>query len=138
MPVYIRNLLERTDDITNLPIVVHLILPIACDSCARMPIPDNLQITSDLPNSGVNTSPPVLEYEGLMLQNSVNPMPQSAQSLHGLETSASLTLLFYSRCLPLSSLPELSFFIADDPLYDVHHNFKANLSDQVNSTPSAK
>ena len=81
---------------------------------------------------------PVSEYEDFMLRNSVNPMPQSAQSFHGQETSAFLMLLFHSRCLPLSSLPELSFFIADDPLYDVHHNFKANLKDQVNSTTSAK
>jgi len=95
-------------------------------------------LTIELPNSGVNTSPPVSEYEGIMLRNYVNPMSQFAQSLHGLETSASLTLLFHSRCLPSSSLPEFSFFIADDPLHDVHHNFKANLRDQVNSTPSAK
>jgi len=133
VPVYIRNLLERTDDIRNLPIVVRLIPSVACDSCARILIPDNLQIISDLPKSGVNTSPPVSEYEDIMFRNSVNLMSQFAQSLHGLETSASLTLLFHSRCLPSSSLPEFSFFIADDPLHDVHHNFKANLRDK--STP---
>jgi len=37
-----------------------------------------IQITSDLPKSGVNTGPLVSEYEKFMLRNSVNPMPQSA------------------------------------------------------------
>ena len=61
-------------------------------------------------------------------------MPQSAQSLHEQETSASLILLFHSQCLPSSNLLESNFFMADDPLHDVHHNFKANLRDQINFT----
>ena len=40
-----------------------------------------IQITPDLPKSGVNTSPPVSKYEGFMLWNSVNPISESAWSL---------------------------------------------------------
>ena len=41
-----------------------------------------IQITSDLSKSNVNTDFPISEYEGLMLRNSINPVPQSAQSFH--------------------------------------------------------
>ena len=60
-----------------------LMLLVAYDACACISIADDFQITSDLPKSGVNTDPPVSEYEEFMLRNSVNPMPHSAQSFHG-------------------------------------------------------
>ena len=52
-----------------------LILLAAGDSCARISMANDLQITSDLSKYGVNTGPPISEYEGFILRNSVNPMP---------------------------------------------------------------
>ena len=57
-----------------------------------------IQFTLDLSKSSVNTGPPVSEYEGFMLRNFVNPLLQFTCSHRGLNTSALLILLFYSRC----------------------------------------